>query len=245
MRDSDPSPSARPNALERASQSDETASTLAAASDESAVAAGYGPVREWIINHDESWLFTLTYVGLAVVLSIWISLFWLVVVVAMHFLLEWIRQSHFSTEPGEVFLRSVWELKLDIALVLFALALTAYMEVVLGVAGLGGAARLGLQGGARFAGWSRVLKGVLLSLDDAAQIGRAVLMRSSSQSDEDVPPVTESPWRRRWSVGDHIAIWLGAACLLLLAAAPALTLHTYPSLWAALLAELHPLPPDA
>jgi hypothetical protein len=123
-----------------------------------------GAVRAWILQHDESWLFTISYVGLAVVLSIWISLFWLVAVVGVHFILEWIRQSHFAERSRDVLRRSLWELKLDGALILFAFALTAYLEVILGMAGLAGASRMGLQAGARFAGWSRVLRGVLLSL---------------------------------------------------------------------------------
>ena len=51
-------------------------------------------LRDWVLNHDDSWIFIILYVGLAVVLSLWISLFWLLVVVAGHFVLEWIRQRH-------------------------------------------------------------------------------------------------------------------------------------------------------
>ena len=109
-----------------------------------------GGIRNWIINHDDSWLFIIGYIGLAVVLSIWISLFWLVAVVAVHFLFEIVRQHTIHDSWTTIISESLWELKLDIALVLFALVVSLYMDVVLGVAGLQGAARAGAsaaQGG--------------------------------------------------------------------------------------------------
>jgi hypothetical protein len=36
----------------------------------------------WILQHDDRWSFIALYVSLAVVLSMWISLFWLVALVA-------------------------------------------------------------------------------------------------------------------------------------------------------------------
>ncbi len=217
----------------------------------------------WIVRHDDSWLFVATYIGLAVVLSIWISLFWLVAVVAAHAVLEVLRQRHWGAQGAELLGRVAWELKLDFALILFALLLSAYMDVILGVAGLGGAARLGaasrigLRGGARAAGWSRVLKGMLISLDDLAQLLRAALLRRSrpvNAEPEAAPVIAASAAAvrptapeyhfglREWSVGDHVAIWLGVACLLLIIAAPWLTDHTGTTLVHTLAAELHPFP---
>lgn len=202
-------------------------------------------VMDWIIHHDDSWLFIGCYIGLAVVLSIVISLFWLVVVVGVHFAFEWVRQRTVARNIGGVLARALWELKLDIALVLFALALTAYMNVILGVAGLGGAARLGIQAGARSAGWSRVLRGILISLDDAAQVARVAVTREAGSDDEPASPAaaTVAPWRR-WTLGDHIGIWLGVICLALIVIAPVLTDHDVASLLSALAADLHPFPPD-
>jgi len=143
-------------------------------------------LRDWIVNHDDSWIFIILYVGLAVVLSLWISLFWLVVVVAGHFVLEWIRQRHLR-ETG-VLAEVFWELKLDIALILFSLVLTLYLEVVFGILGLKAAgravtiARAGARGGSRFAAWERTLRGLLLSADDAAQIARALVVRRPSKA---------------------------------------------------------------
>jgi hypothetical protein len=142
-------------------------------------------VRDWIVHHDDSWLFLVLYIGLAVVLSIWISLFWLVAVVAGHFALEWVRQQTLRSGFGNILLEVLWELKLDIALVLFALALSLYMDMVLGIVGLRSAARMapaaqaGLRSSARFAAWQRIIRGVLLSVDDAAQVARAVTVSRS------------------------------------------------------------------
>ncbi len=185
--------------------------------------------RRWILHHDESWLFTIAYVGLAVVLSSYISLFWLIVMVAVHGVLEWVRQQHL----GQGFRGVLWEIKLDVSLVLTAMVLTAYMDVVLGAAGLGGAARLGVRTATRATGWSRSLRGILLSVDDAVQVARVAAKRG---------PVEDAPASRGWTVGDHIGIWLGAVCLLLIVAAPLLTHHTISTLASTLLAELHPWP---
>lgn len=156
-----------------------------------------GPLRRWILEHDDSWLFTILYVGLALVLSIWISLFWLVAVVGVHFLLECVRQRSLARPGGNVPLLAVWEIKLDLSLILFALALTAYMEWILGVAGLGGAARVGVKGAARVGGWGRAIKATLLSLDDAAQIARLAFTRKSARTANDstqiATPADETP----------------------------------------------------
>lgn len=225
-----------------------------------------GPIRRWIIAHDDSWWFIIPYVGLAVVLSIVLSLFWLVAVVGAHFILEWLRQSYTAQTldlrrgPGDILLRVLWELKLDFGLVVFALALTLYMEMTLGVLGIGSAARAttmaGVRAGARFSVMQQVLRGVLLSLDDMAQIIRALLNRRNANSDADakevVAPVAadnpaplENPWldRAQWGRGDYLTLGFGAGCLALVAAAPLLTGQDFNSVLVTIAAEMHPFPP--
>jgi hypothetical protein len=208
------------------------------------------PVRTWIVAHDDSRIFLALYIGLAVVLSLWISLFWLVAVVGAHFALELVRQSHLHGKRSRVVREALWELKLDVALVLFALALSLYMETVLGLVGLQGAARLGAasKAAARFASWERVLRGVVLSADDAAQVARAVVMRRSGATDGETgnAPAASAPeapsWRQRWTAGTWIAFSLGLACAVLIAVAPWLTDHTTATAATRLLEELRPLP---
>lgn len=220
----------------------------------------------WVVEHDERWLFVALYIGLAVVLSIWISLFWLVVVVAVHALFEWIRQRTKHDSPGRVFLEALWEIKLDLALVFFALALALYMEVILGVLGLqsaarlGAAARAGTRTGTRALAWQRAIRGFLLSVDDIAQIARAFFREKKrdglAQADSDtqsmplegetvsVAPAVEgvSSWRQPWGWGARISIGLGAVCLVLMVLSPVLTHHTVSSALATLAVELHPYP---
>jgi hypothetical protein len=135
---------------------------------------------------------------LAVILSLVISLFWLLVVVAVHAALEW--YVHWREHPSVVHTgaRVAWEIKLDLALVLFALALAVYMDYIMGAAGLSAAARAGARGvqaTGRMIAWQRGLRAVLLTLDDAAQVTRAAI--SSGQKAAAAAPAPEPP-KRGW-----------------------------------------------
>jgi hypothetical protein len=205
-------------------------------------------MRDWILNHDESWIFTALYIGSAVVLSIAISLFWLLAVLAAHFAIEWIRQR--ACAPQGVFWRTAWHLKLDLALVLLALVLAVYMEMVLGVLGLGGAIRIAAQAGPRMAGWSRVLRGVLLSVDDMAQVARAASRLGKKSLSREERPVAETqedvfdlhPWRHP-KLGDRVAIFVGVGSLALILMAPLLLpeMSSY-RLLEIMAEEFHPFP---
>jgi hypothetical protein len=209
--------------------------------------------REWVINHDESWLFVGLYVGLAVVLSIWISLFWLVAVVAIHFGFEWVRQRHLREGLRPRLLETLWEVKLDIALVVFALALSLYMEVILGIVGLHAASRAGaatLRGGARFAAWEQAIRGFFLSVDDAAQVARALATKNSEDQElsEEASNVLITPvswwgsWAADWGKGDWIAVGMIVVCIVMMLLATSLTSHTWNTVAVTLLEELHPYP---
>jgi hypothetical protein len=214
-------------------------------------------LHQWVIEHDDRWLFIVLYISLAVVLSIWISLFWLVVVVGVHFLFELLRQRHLHRRPGATLIQALWEIKLDIGLVLFALVLALYMELVLGVLGLQSAARIGAVArassrGARFAGWERALRGILLSVDDAAQVARAFARNNSNVQEgetlPELPPIRTvaharwGSWAGQWSTGDRIAAGLIIICLALILLAPLLTDHSPGSALATLAEELQPFP---
>jgi hypothetical protein len=132
-------------------------------------------LRDFIANHDDRWLFVILYIGLAVVLSIALSLFWLVAVAGLHFALEYLRQGEYRTRTLDIATHALWEIKLDIALVLLALAMALYMDVVMGLLGLQSAARataasrVGMRA-ARFAAWQRNLRAVVLLADDIARV---------------------------------------------------------------------------
>jgi hypothetical protein len=215
------------------------------------ITAGPGPIRRWILYHDDSRWFVGLYIGLAVVLSIWIGLFWLVAIVGVHLVFEWIRQAHPDRCGLGALARAMWEIKLDLALVLFAFALALYLEVIAGAAGLGAGLRVASQAGARAAAWQRVLRGLLLSLDDVAQVARVATRGRKGSGAGSAVPTDAQPgsavnalggWRGAWSLGDRLTIGFGCGCGLSILLAPMLTEHTWFSTWQSLAAELRPLP---
>ena len=214
-----------------------------------AAAARPNPLLAWVLEHDDSWLFIAPYIGLAVILSLVISLFWLLVVVAVHAALEW--YVHWREHPSVVHTgaRVAWEIKLDLALVVFALALAGCGDYIMGAAGISAAARAGARGvqaTGRMIAWQRGLRAVLLTLDDAAQVTRAAI--SSGQKAAAAAPPPEVPkrgwggWVAPWTVGDCVSIAIGVVCLVALAIAPLTTGLTPSEVLAKLGAELHPWP---
>jgi hypothetical protein len=239
--------------------------------DEAAPPAAARPsaLRAWIVNHDNSWLFVIVYTASAMLLGLLVNLFWLSVVVAVHAVFEWVRQSHLSASRGGVVRLVAWEMKLDVSLVFLALAMTVYLDVAIGLMGLGSAARLGalaaargMSRGARGLGWMRALRGILLSVDDFINaINRVVAGFRQHAAAKAVDPAQPAaaptaptaptapaaplaPWRR-WGASDHVAIWLTLGSLALLALAPfILPGEDGPSIAARILHEMRPVPAD-
>lgn len=217
-------------------------------------------LRTWIINHDDSRVFIVAYIGLAVVLSAFVSLFWLLVVVGLHFVLEYISQRHSGRSGLGVWQAALWELRLDWALIIFAMVIALYMEYAIGVAGLRLAPRLGRavtagsRGTVRFAVWTRLIRAVMLSLDDAAQVLRAVISRRGNKPDvsETAAPCVERPFEHReedeqdvqktWTTGDYLIGLFFVLSVALLLLTPVLTDHDIHSSFLAMMAELHPWP---
>lgn len=200
----------------------------------------------WIVEHDDRRSFVLPYLALSVGCSLFVSLFWLLVLVGIHLTIELARARRFHLEPRLG--RALWEIKLDLALLLLALSMAVYMDVAFGVLGLGASARAGgaaARAGARSSALRRALRAAFLVLDDIVRVlGIAVAAKGigkGAQSHADVPPTTP-PWRSRWSWGDRIAIALGAGVALLLILSPWLSGHDLEGILGILLAELHPFP---
>jgi hypothetical protein len=202
----------------------------------------------WVQEHDDRWAFTVTYVGLALVLSIAVSLFWLVAVVFSHFVLEYLRQRGRGYSPASAIGEASWEVSLDIGLVLFALVLALYMDVIFGLAGLGPGARAGAhvvsRAAPRFAGWQTALRAGLLSLDDIAQIAKNAVRRSAEteagvmSGDFQLRVGWVSPWSRT----DWICVIFLSAMVLFLFLAPIVLDGGLSDTMAILKQELTPLP---
>lgn len=210
------------------------------------------PVKNWVANHDERWSFILLYVVGAVLLSVFASLFWVAMLALLHFGIEIWR--HYIIEDEKPILLSLWQVKLDIALILFALVIGLYSEIVMGALGLGQAAR-GAQIVSRFAIIERGLRIFFLTVDDFTRISlilwRRVVKKQNGktgkdmqravelleQEEEKLHPVDES----KLSKGDIFSLSFGALCLILLIISPYFTGDTALETVQAILAELSPL----
>lgn len=217
-------------------------------------------IYNYILTHDRRWSFILAYVGLAVTLAIVLNLFWLAVVVAVHGVFEWVKQGALVQDWIAKASRVLWELKFDIGLVLFGLALEVYIGVLLGIAGLSAAARAGVEAGSRAAMWQGVLRGTLLSVDDAALVARMATGADDGKDGtlekldevdaaEKYPIEGPTDWKGRlgpwvddYVLGDWLSIGFGVVCVVLIAVGPTLTPHDWSSMMMALGEEMHPFP---
>ncbi len=136
--------------------------------------------RNWLIEHDNKILFVVLYAGLSLVLTLCLGLFWLLIIVAFHFMIEIIRHSFYSSSVRSIVLDSIWETKTDFALVLLAVFIAVYLDEILGMAGLGAAARTGTQcasRGVRFLSYQRTIRAIILTLDEMAIAIKAICCR--------------------------------------------------------------------
>lgn len=220
----------------------------------------------WIHKHDDCWYFLIAYIGLAVILSTFISLFWLVVIVALHAGFEIIKISNETNNKAILLKKVLWELKLDIALIFFSFVIHLYMGFVMGVAGIGGMSRLGagaaragsataratsatartIQSGARvaprFVIIQRTIRAGLMMLDEAILVLRGFFLGDKTKR-EKKSSKTKKAKERQWSFGDWFTISLGAISIILILFAPILTEHnTYIRVMHEVLEELRPFP---
>ncbi len=230
-------------------------------------------VVDWVVDHDNKLVFVVLYISISLVLSITISLFWLLFAVLLHMGLEVIRQSKEKEGFRAVFLESLWETKVDFALVAFALWLVVYLDFIFGIAGLGVAARAGVHGAsragrigsrlarltARFAAWQRVIRSILLSLDDVVNLARILhkgrSIKTKKQNESSIPKkacIEETPnanadqkrtsWSQKWTLGDYLGLGLLILFVLLVVSAPWFTNQSYVEIKNIILKEFDPFP---
>ncbi|TVS11541.1 MAG: hypothetical protein EA419_07790 [Wenzhouxiangella sp.] len=198
--------------------------------------------RRWLLEHDHRVSFTVLYISLALVLSMAISMFWLVAVVAAHGVLEY--WSLGKTGPRDHRLgRTLWHIRLDILLVLAALWLGLYIDLLFGVAGLGAAARTGAQVSARVIAWQRTIRGVLLTVDEAALAAKAAFGGTGGGAPKTAARRSEPlPWRQPWGWADRLIVATTGVLALLILLTPVLTDHSVVEALAILGQDLHPWP---
>lgn len=134
-------------------------------------------VANWISDHDERWSFILPYMALAIILSVFVSLFWLVVLLGIHAYIEHRRFPSWGA--------TLMAVQLDIALIIAAVTMEVYLGYAVGLIGAGHAARGGTlvitRILSRVPAWQHILKAVLYSLDDFLQLVR---IRKGNQSND-------------------------------------------------------------
>lgn len=206
-------------------------------------------VQAWAIEHDDRRSFVWPYFCLSIAAGCFLSLFWLALLIAVHFGMELYRQ---RTSGGEQsLLRAVWEVKLDVALFLVSLVLSVYMDAAFGVLGLGRAGASAARIGGRIAFFQKAIRPVLLSLDDAFRVvGMVITSRGvrkgleAAKLQETPEPPLERPWSGAWSWGDRIAVGIGAISVILLAFAPTASGHDLDAILRIVLDEMAPFRVD-
>lgn len=220
-----------------------------------------GPVRRWIIHHDDSKVFLFGYVGLSVVLTLWVSLFWLIAMVGLHFALEWVKKRHDGTGGiWRTFTWVMWDIKLDALLIVVAMVLVVYSSVTIGAAGAGGLSRLSLFG-FRFSKLGAGLRGVMpLPFKDLVlatriigvrKIDRSEILRRRAELKVKGPSdrararriaACRYPWQAKWSMADRIGAAFFCINVLAILVGFYLAEETPMQVLAAVAEQLHPWP---
>ncbi len=233
--------------------------------------ASLGPVRTWILHHDRSLLFAVFYIGLTILLSVFISYFWLLAVVGVHVVLEWLKKGYLGYRPGlHRTAWTLWDTKFDLALVFLAFTLLSYTGIHAGVAGAQSASRVGLLGGrmaalsgrmapimARLARLGALLRPLGIKAVDLFFSARVFLFRKAdmarakahegyltptSEIEEEMSIPAHLPWQRGLTGGAWFALIVIGFNLVAVLVSPLITDHSYVSLLQSLGAKLHPWP---
>lgn len=230
-----------------------------------------GPVQRWVVLHDRSVIFALSYVSLTIILSIFISYFWLLALVGLHLVLEWMKKGYLGYKSfWHRAAWTIWDTKFDIALIFLALTLLSYTGVGAGVAGAQSATRVGLMSGrlagilARFARLGVVLRAMGIRVVDLFFSARVILFRKADMAraskqeaylqqnptaDGQTNPTDPAagipehlPWQRALGGYGWFAVILVVVNTVAVLFAPVVTDHTYTSLMETLATKFHPWP---
>lgn len=219
-------------------------------------------IHKWVDEHDDRWSFIIFYVGISVLLSVFMSLFWVALLMLAHLGLETVR--HLMLGMDRPFLRALWRVKLDIGLVLLAVVIALYADTVMAALGLGYSARVAQatrssQLVTRFAVVQRGLRVFMMTADDMTRLAHALWRAVTGKRgniaeavagaaipvphDHDDPAILRTrgtvPWRQP-TRGDWASIGFGALCLTLVILTPVLTAHDAAAMVAVLAAQFTP-----
>lgn len=199
-------------------------------------------MREWCIEHDERVSFFVPYIVLSVVLSLAAGLFWLFVLVSLHFALELYR--HRGPAPTLVAGNALWSIRLDLVLLLVALTVTLYLDTVIGVLGLRAFPQASAAA-SRLPSLQRLIRSGVLMADEVARVGAYfITLRGVTGTETNVPVADTSarPWAGPWSRGTRIQLGIVVLMLVLILLAPWLTGQSVAEIAATVRSELSPFP---
>lgn len=217
---------------------------------------------EWIVDHDDKRLFVMGYVGLTLLLTIGISLFWLIFLVSVHFVFEVLKKYHDGArEMSRILAWAAWDIKFDIALVSMALVLLAFTEISFGIAGIAGLGRFSAVM-TRFSGATRGIlpvKDLILAFRivctrqmDRRDFLQRKLVWSKEREEAGIKAMRQAermrlaahryPWQTKWPLSGKLIV--GVTVVNLLAVLFAICFGETPaSEWGgAVLREFHPWP---
>ncbi len=216
----------------------------------------------WIADHDEKRLFLVGYVGLTLLLTIGISLFWLIFLVSIHFFFEVVKKyCDGAKDTSRILTWSAWDIKFDLALVTMALVLVVFTEISFGVAGVAGLSRFsGVM--ARFSGASRgvlPIKDLILAFRiictrklDRRNVMQRKLRWSKMQQEAGRDAIKKAdclrlsshryPWQMPWSLTSKIVVGVIVFNLGLVAVVMIFGETPFSEWGPAILNELHPWP---
>jgi hypothetical protein len=200
------------------------------------------PIGRWCDDHDERNSFVFTYIALSVVLSLVAGLFWLGVLVGVHFTLELYRNRSLTTRSRLA--HATFGVKLDVTLVLMALALSLYADLLFAALGLRAVPRAGSAVGrlsGRLPSLRRIVRAALLVTDEIVRVAAYfAASRGIAATGNSKVWRPHSPWAERWSPGTRLVMALGTIALFLLVAAPWLSGHGIEGTLSTLAHELSP-----
>ena len=184
----------------------------------------FNHIKRWVHEHDERLSFTLLYFGGAVLLGIFMNLFWVTALMALHFAIE---------IPGNIMRRveapvrdALWHIKFDIGLILFSLVIAVYMSKILAVLGITQAVRATRAvEGVRALSRAKVIEGAIrafmMSIDDIiGMIARIHRGRKGLKKPSKIPAAWRNP-----DAGDWCSLGFSLVQIILLLLAPVLTDH--------------------
>lgn len=180
------------------------------------------------------------------------NLFWVILLMTGNFCLK-IYRNYLVAKPLP-FLTSLWQVKLDIGLIFFALVIGLYADHIFAALGLSQAARAGqavrgLQMVTRFGVIERGLKVFFMTIDDQARLVNAVVKARKRKRnlvaipDEAVPePEAHEPaypWKS-WGKADVFSVAFAMTCLSLILASPLILGVSAGAIADSILAQLTP-----